>query len=237
MKLNTFKNYQDYAHAQETMNKVKLDYVWVDEHELESICTLFQKQKKTIKNGICHGVRNGWEVIFFREKLKADVFGTEISETAKNYPHMIQWDFHKIKPEWIHNFDFIYSNSLDHSYNPQLCLEQWMRCLDRKGLCFIHWAPDHGADVMDKADCFGANEKEYQELLTKKYVLVDKLVTKTKKRCSAIFVIGHSPESYQMDRTTTSQDDWTNEEYTLWHRFWFSRWVQRGLKLFGLNND
>ena len=33
---------------------------------------------------------------------------TEISETAEQFPNTIQWDFHKVKPEWLSSVDFIY---------------------------------------------------------------------------------------------------------------------------------
>jgi hypothetical protein len=45
--------------------------------------------------------------------------GTEISDTAGQFPYTIQWDFHKTKAEWIDATDFIYSNCFDHSYDPQ----------------------------------------------------------------------------------------------------------------------
>src|SRR4030042_7220170 len=137
MKLNTYHNYQEYVKTQVDTNKVKLDLVWVDKLELEGIIKFIIDHKLRIKHGICHGVRNGWEVNYFRHALKADIIGTDIAESAKKFPHLIQWDFHKINPEWVHHFDLIYSNSLDHSYNPSLCLFHWMRCLNRNGYCFI----------------------------------------------------------------------------------------------------
>src|SRR5262249_44726855 len=113
--------------------------------------------------GVCHGVRNGWEVRKFRELLGINVLGTEISDTAKHYLGVIQWDFHRVKKEWLQNVDFIYSNALDHSYDPSFCLHQWMKCLKPTGRCFIQWTVFHSEGDIDGADCFGASFHEYQE--------------------------------------------------------------------------
>ena len=93
-----------------------------------------------INNGICHGTRNGFEQKYLREHLKADVFGTEIADTAKECPYTIQWDFHEVKDEWLGAIDFIYSNSIDHSYDPKMCFERWLSCLRPGGYCILHWA-------------------------------------------------------------------------------------------------
>jgi hypothetical protein len=46
----------------------------------------------------------------------------------------------EVKPEWVGAVDFIYSNSFDHTYDPQKCLDAWVSCLTRCGVCVIeHW--------------------------------------------------------------------------------------------------
>ena len=76
----------------------------------------------TVEFGICHGTRRGKEQEWFRKYLGCGVIGTEISDTVEQFPHTIEWDFHETKAEWINSADFIYSNSLDHSYDPKKCL-------------------------------------------------------------------------------------------------------------------
>jgi hypothetical protein len=103
--------------------------------------------------GICHGVRNGIEVKLFNNLLNEDnpsykIIGTDISYTATNFENVIQWDFHLIKKDFINKFDFIYSNSLDQSNNPEKALNSWLECLKVDGLLFVdlgkggksHWA-------------------------------------------------------------------------------------------------
>jgi hypothetical protein len=115
-------------------------------------------------------VRNGWEVQKFRSLLPGtEVIGTEISDTATQFEHVIRWDFHDVKDEWIGNVDFIYTNSWDHSYDPELSLDQWMRCVKPSGRCFIEWFS--GANELGNAgaDCFSASDDEYRQLIEKKY--------------------------------------------------------------------
>lgn len=93
-------------------------------------------------SGICHGVRNGTEVSLFNKLLNqneefSSIIGTDISYTALNFKNVIQLDFHIIKDEFINNFDFIYSNSLDQSNDPEKALNAWLKCLKADGLMFV----------------------------------------------------------------------------------------------------
>jgi hypothetical protein len=111
--------------------------------------------------------------------LGFEIIGTEISDTATQFDNTIQWDFHNIKDEWINKVDFIYSNSLDHSYDPKMCLKNWMKCLSNMGRCFIEWSlmcevPKKGLSHM-KADCFGASLEEYRKLMCKEFTIESKI--------------------------------------------------------------
>jgi hypothetical protein len=142
------------------------------------------------KFGICHGARNGYEVAQFKSYLPhLEIIGTDISKTATRFPHMIVWDFHEIKPEWINAVDFIYSNSLDHSYDPPACVAAWMRCIKANGICFIHWGAGHNKSKPDATDCFSATVKEYSDLLcTKHFSATDTLQQDDN---TVIFVVRH----------------------------------------------
>ena len=69
----------------------------------------------------------------------------------------IQWDFHKTKDEWIDSVDFIYSNSFDHSYDPEGCLNAWMGCVRPGGLCILEHSSAHGPGGVNELDPFGAH--------------------------------------------------------------------------------
>ena len=112
-----FSSYDHYRRAQQLTNEAKRDSVWVRDPEIDFISRIIAARMPQVTFGICHGVRNGHEVERFRRLLKCDVIGTEISSSAEQYAHVIEWDFHDVKDEWLNSVDFIYSNSLDHSYD------------------------------------------------------------------------------------------------------------------------
>ena len=91
------------------------------------------------------------------------MIGTEISDTAEQFPNTIQWDFHDVKPEWIDATDFIYSNSLDHSYDPEKCLNAWMSCVTPRGVCILEHSPGH--ERAHKLDPFGAHASQMPYLI------------------------------------------------------------------------
>lgn len=148
-------DYGSYVKAQTEGNKKKIQNVWVYEENIEYISRYIRKKVNPVRFGLCHGTRRGKEQEWFKKYLGCDVIGTEISDTAEQFPDTIQWDFHETKPEWIGAVDFIYSNSLDHSYDPKKCLAAWMSCLGPTGICIIeHSSQD---EVSTSLDPFGAH--------------------------------------------------------------------------------
>jgi hypothetical protein len=169
MKLLSFNSYDEYVELQTETNKKKIGGVWVSDQELRVISRYVGQHVPGAKFGICHGVRNGYEVHRLRELLGFDVIGTEVSDTATEFEHVIRWDFHEVDEAWRSNVDLIYSNSWDHSYDPAMMLDQWMSCLTPTGRCFLHWTPDHGERSVGGADCFGASLEELTRLVEEKY--------------------------------------------------------------------
>ena len=109
-------DYERYRRVQIEGNHRKLGNIWVAEENIAYLADYLRP--KNPRFGICHGTRRGKEQEWFRKYLQCEVIGTEISDTALQFPDTIQWDFHEVKPEWIGAVDFIYSNSFDHSYDP-----------------------------------------------------------------------------------------------------------------------
>jgi len=148
-------DYERYKQVQVTGNLKKLDDVWVRE---ENIAFLSEYIKKTIGEvhfGICHGTRRGKEQEWFSKFLGCEAIGTEISDSAEQFPNTIQWDFHEVKPEWIDAVDFIYSNSFDHTYDPEKCLNAWMSCVKPGGVCILEHSSGH--EHAHELDPFGAH--------------------------------------------------------------------------------
>ncbi len=156
-------DYDKYREAQIAGNYKKLDNVWVREENVEFLANYIRETVGDVRFGICHGTRRGKEQEWFIKYLGCDVIGTEISDTAEQFPNTIQWDFHDVKPEWIDATDFIYSNSLDHSYDPEKCLNAWMSCVTPRGVCILEHSSGH--ERAHKTDPFGAHVSQMPFLI------------------------------------------------------------------------
>jgi hypothetical protein len=186
MKLYKYSSYEEYIKKQIEKTAWAINNTWAAEAIIVFIADFIKAHIKNVNFGICHGVRNGWEVKKFIELLNINVIGTELSN-VKITENVINWDFHEIKEQWVNNTDFIYSNAFDHAYDPEKCLNQWMKCLKKTGLCFIEWTPQH--TNCNDIDCFGAEKKEYEHLFSKKYSI--KIFDVNDSRSTSIFIIKH----------------------------------------------
>ncbi|MBD3170987.1 hypothetical protein GF326_00805 [Candidatus Bathyarchaeota archaeon] len=178
MKLHKYKNFEEYKQVQEEGNIKKLHCVFANEKVIDEISKYIKWRIPNASFGICHGTRRGVEQQLFIEKTSAKVIGTEISSTATQFPNTIQWDFHDIKKEWEGAVDFVYSNALDHSYDPGHALSQWIKCLNNDGLCFIEYTKY--SKMSSKLDPFGANLDEVKHLIEKIGDIVDTIEVKAK---------------------------------------------------------
>jgi len=183
-------NYDNYVATQTAVNKAKLHMTSMPELEIAFLAQFVKETsaKAPYQFGICHGSRRGNEQLWFAKHLcwpQGTVIGTEISETATRFPNTIQWDFHKVKDEWLNSAAFVYSNALDHSYDPRIAITQWMRCVnvdwgvlllehnDFHTPTFMAKANDKGVEVNSSgkdfralnADIFGASFTEYLRLI------------------------------------------------------------------------
>jgi len=137
MKIYQYKNYEEYVDAQTEANVRKLKNIWVDEKTIKIICD----KKSEAHDILCHGTRNATEQKYFLKFFpNANIIGTEISYTAKQFPMTIEWDFHEEKDEWKNKFDIVYSNAIDHSYDPKKALNTWKNQLALNGSLFL----EHG---------------------------------------------------------------------------------------------
>jgi hypothetical protein len=148
-------DYDHYRQIQIEGNHRKLGNVWVTEENIAYLADYLRLRNPRF--GICHGTRRGKEQEWFGKYLGCEVIGTEISDTALQFPNTIQWDFHQVKPEWLGAVDFIYSNSFDHSYDPERCLTAWMSCIRAGGVCIIEHSNMHDTMGASELDPFGAS--------------------------------------------------------------------------------
>ncbi len=149
-------DYEKYRGIQEKANKRKLDRVFVSRPSIALLAGYARRHLgANIQFGLCHGTRRGNEQAWFSNFLGCDVLGTEISSTAADFANTIQWDFHEVKPEWLGAVDFIYSNSWDHSFDPERCFKAWASCLRPSGLMMLEHSHQHTADATNVVDPFG----------------------------------------------------------------------------------
>ena len=162
-------DYDRYRAVQEKGNKEKITQVWAIEDNISFLSDYLKRTVSPIKSGICHGTRRGKEQEWFKKYIgnDVDVIGTEISDTANDFPDTIQWDFHEVKPEWKDAMDFIYSNSFDHSYDPEKCLNAWMSCIRKGGVCILEHTNHHEAGSSRELDPFGAHLVQMPILISK----------------------------------------------------------------------
>lgn len=147
-------DYEQYKRIQIEANKRKIESSWVKKENVKFLSKYLKNNVKNLQFGICHGTRQGFEQEWFSKYLECKVLGTEISDNANEYKNTIEWDFHNVKKEWIASVDFIYSNALDHSYDPNKCLNAWMSCIREDGLCIIEHTSSH--ETSNSTDPFGA---------------------------------------------------------------------------------
>jgi hypothetical protein len=160
-------DYEKYRKTQQDGNLKKIELTWVIEGNIKFLSDYLTEFNDPTSFGICHGTRRGNEQKWFRQYLSCEVIGTEISDSASQFPNTIQWDFHQANPEWEGKADFIYSNSFDHSYDPEACLNTWIDSLRIGGLCILEHSNLHAPEGANELDPFGAEIELMPFLITK----------------------------------------------------------------------
>lgn len=164
MKIYQYNNYQEYVNSQVEANIRKIKNKWVEKKTIEEI----YKRYKLAESIICHGTRNAAEQKYFQEFYpNAEILGTEISHTAKDFPMTIQWDFHEDNPVWIDKFDIVYSNAFDHSYNPEKVLNCWKMQLKNNGRLFLEHGYGETENISKQSDPLQIYEDELIILFNK----------------------------------------------------------------------
>lgn len=162
MKVYQHNSYEEYVEAQTVCNKAKVGWVYANQSTIETI----SKDKKEAKFIICHGTRNGAEQKFFKEYFPdAYIIGTEISDNAWQFQMTVRHDFSIQKEEWVGKADIVYSNSFDHTNDPQKTILTWKDQLNTTGKIYMEYS--EGDSVCEPADCLDARESEVVELIQK----------------------------------------------------------------------
>lgn len=174
MNLYKYSSYEEYIQQQKrgvyshptVANSI--NYEWIQKSDIdfmhkEIITPYFNSISKDPKKGICHGAKLGKENLWFEQKTGIDFIGTDLIVPTNEEMKLINWDFHIFKEEWDKCFDIIYTNALDHAYDPEKALKNWIRSLNKEGICIIEHTYFH--TECTSVDPFGATLDEYINLI------------------------------------------------------------------------
>ena len=153
MKVYKYKNYMEYVKCQITAFQKKINNQWAVEENIKFLSDWLIENNKKIETGLCHGVRQAKEIIWFEKYLPGcKVIGSEIGE--KTHEKVVQWDFNKENSDWIGKFDFIYSNSFDHAFNPIATLNIWSKQLKPGGVLMLEYdkRQEHTGEISMKVN-------------------------------------------------------------------------------------
>lgn len=156
--LYQYPDYDTYHRVQSEGNKAKLQGQFVNKAHIFALAERLNAEYGPVSFGLCHGVRRGREQGWFRRRLPrgAQVIGTEISDTATQFPATVQWDFHDRNPEWDGRADFVYTNSWDHAFDPERALQAWHASLRPGGWLLLDHTRGHEPTSASALDPFGA---------------------------------------------------------------------------------
>lgn len=183
MKVYNYKNYEEYVQAQTETNKAKLMWVYTNKEVVRQIV----KDKPFAANVLCHGTRCGAEQRYFKELLpEAEIIGTEISETAEQFEMTVKHDFTEPKEEWIGKFDIVYSNSFDHTIDPQKTITTWRDQLNNEGRLYLEYA--EAQSIGNWADPLDATENEIRELISNNGLKILREIKSGVKHGGTLFV-------------------------------------------------
>ena len=162
MRVYDYKNYDEYVSEQTRANKIKINWKYAELPIIKKI----SEHKGYANFIICHGTRCGVEQMWFKDSYpNAYIIGTEISETAWQFKMTIRHDFAKVKDEWIGKADIVYSNSFDHSIDPQATIDTWRDQLKDDGTLYLEYSESES--VCESVDCLDATENEIIGFISK----------------------------------------------------------------------
>lgn len=180
MKTYKYKNYAEYVKCQIAANKKKFNNCWAIEENIKAIAKWIDKNIKFKSfRGLCHGVRQGFEVEWFEKYANVNMYGTDIGKTNNN-TYIIEHDFNKPMNNFIAKFDFIYSNSFDHAYDPEKTFNVWANQLQSGGVIILEYdrRQEHTGEISKGPNKVDPVSIRFEELI--------KLVPKWRKNAKII---------------------------------------------------
>lgn len=153
-------DYEAYRRVQNEGNRLKLNHVFASEKVIGLLVRHARRRIRPIRSILCHGTRNGSELEWFAKRVPdAEILGTDIAETATQFPRTIQWDFHDMREDWGGKWDIVYTNSWDHAMEPERAMKAWADSLAPGGILYLEYGKGHDTGNVDRLDLFGASRQ------------------------------------------------------------------------------
>ncbi len=149
-------DYEAYRAAQVTKAQSDTGDVWADPKTLDVIADYARAKIPNLSFLLCHGSKAGMESRHLAERLGCEGIGTDISppQAAQG---VVEWDFHEKNDEWKGRASLVYTNALDHAYDPKKAIDAWVDQLAPEGLIFIEHTMLHAPEGSSASDPFGAH--------------------------------------------------------------------------------
>jgi SAM-dependent methyltransferase len=169
--LYEYPDYDTYRAVQTAGNKAKLKRQFVKESHVVTLSRAIDAAIGPVTFGLCHGTRRGLEQAWFSSHLAGNphVLGTEISDTATEFPNTVQWDFHDPNPDWLGRADFVYSNSWDHAFDPARAFAAWMESLRPGGWLLLDHNRNQSPESANALDPFGVTYERLVAMLESQF--------------------------------------------------------------------
>jgi len=178
--LGAHPTYISYREAQEAKTGKELEALFLPEVVANVVVRfvaehLAPRPGQCALRGLCHGAKIGGEVRMLRRGFEAQcrgcnisLLGTDISKEAagKSNGDVVFHDYQLPREEWLGEFDFIYSNTLDHSLYPLAALTAWRHSLRaHESLMALHHSNLHQSLHIDAVDVYGGSLGDYCHLV------------------------------------------------------------------------
>lgn len=157
--LHDVGDYERYKKVQVVANKLKHGNVFAKKENIRYLAQRFKPY-----NVLCHGVRNGAEIDYFisgHVGYAPYTIGTDIAPS--DHPFVTQHDMHEPIP--LNKFELVYSNSWDHSYDPEKMFNVWAEQVSPNGHMVLEHTSLHCPSHANERDPFGATREQLVALL------------------------------------------------------------------------
>lgn len=156
------QEYTEYRNSQITRHGIKHYKKRID-NEYKICFEQISEFVPTSSKMICLGTRNNHERDVFRKatsELNIDVFSQDIA-LASGADFI--GDFNKLSDFVSHDWDVIYSNSIDHAINARNTFYEWLRVLKSGGIMVLGFSFTEGR--LSESDCNSFTKEDIGEFM------------------------------------------------------------------------